>query len=83
MHHLFFGVVDPADLIPLSSIAADLQTLLLKTGHYNGPISGTFDESTRTALRALVGQENLEERWNGTGQMIDRVTVEYLQNRLG
>ncbi len=45
MHHLFFGAVDPADLIPLSSVAADLQTLLRKTGHYDGPVSGTFDDA--------------------------------------
>jgi uncharacterized Ntn-hydrolase superfamily protein len=82
MHHLFFGEVDPTDLIPLSEVAADLQTLMLKTGHYDGPISGHFDDASRTALRALVGQENLEERWDGTGEFIDRTTVEYLQQRL-
>lgn len=83
MHHLFFGIVDPADLIPLSEVAADMQRLMRKSGHYDGPISGTFDEASRQSLRALVGQENLEERWDGTGDTIDRTTVEYLQNRLG
>lgn len=82
MHHLFFGVVDPHDLIPLSDVAAEMQELLLKTGHYDGPVSGIIDEPTRKALRALVGQENLEERWDGTGDTIDRITVEYLQSRL-
>ncbi len=83
MHHLFFGVVSPDDLIPLSDIAAELQALMLQTGHYDGPVSGVFDHETRKALRALVGQENLEERWDGTGDMIDRITVEYLRRRLG
>ena len=83
MHHLFFGPVDPGDLIPLSDVAADMQNLMRKTGHYDGPVSGTFDSATRAALRALVGQENLEERWDGTGDTIDRITVEYLQKRLG
>ena len=83
MHHLFFGAVDPDDLIPLSDVASDMQQLMLKTGHYNGPVSGTFDEPTRKALRALVGQENLEERWDGTGDTIDRITVDYLKNRFG
>ncbi len=81
MHHLFFGVVDPADLIPLAGVAADLQILMQKTGHYTGPINGQFDAATRTSLRALVGQENLEERWDGTGDHIDRITIDYLQKR--
>jgi uncharacterized Ntn-hydrolase superfamily protein len=83
MHHFFFGAVDPADLVPLSDVAAELQSLMLKTGHYNGPVSGSFDEETRNAMRALVGQENLEERWDGTGDMIDRISVDYLLKRLG
>ena len=81
MHHLFFGAANPDDLIPLDDVAADLQALMLKTGHYDGPTSGSFDEETRQALRALVGQENLEERWDGTGDMIDSIIVEYLNNR--
>ena len=83
MHHLFFGVTDPADLVPLSDVAGDLQALLRRTGHYTGPVSGDFDEPTRRALRALVGSENLEERWDGTGEQIDRVVVDYLLKRLG
>jgi uncharacterized Ntn-hydrolase superfamily protein len=83
MHHLFFGVTDPADLVPLSEVAGDLQALLRRTGHYYGPVSGDFDEPTRRALRALVGSENLEERWDGTGDTIDRVVVDYLLKRLG
>jgi uncharacterized Ntn-hydrolase superfamily protein len=83
MHHLFFGVTDPADLIPLADVTGDLQALLRQTGHYDGPVSGDFDEATRRALRALVGSENLEERWDGTGDHIDRVVVDYLLKRLG
>ena len=83
MHHLFFGVTDPADLVPLSGVAGELQALLRRTGHYDGPVSGDFDEATRRALRALVGSENLEERWDGIGDQIDRVVVDYLLKRLG
>jgi uncharacterized Ntn-hydrolase superfamily protein len=83
MHHLFFGVTNPADLVPLADIAGDLQALLRRTGHYDGPVSGDFDGATRRALRALVGSENLEERWDGTGDQIDRVVVDYLLKRLG
>ena len=83
MHHLLFGEVDPANLIPLSGAAGDLQALLRRTGHYSGAATGIFDETTRAALRALVGSENLEERWDGTGDVIDRVVVDYLIDRFG
>jgi uncharacterized Ntn-hydrolase superfamily protein len=83
MHHLYFGQVDPDDLLELSDVAGELQTILRRTGDYFGDVSGEFDEETRAALRALVGRENLEERWDGTGERIDRVVVEYLSKRFG
>ncbi len=81
MHHLFFGQVNPEELIPLSEVAGELQALLQTSGDYDGPVTGKFNEATRTALRSLVGRENLEERWNGTGDQIDRLVIEYLKNR--
>jgi uncharacterized Ntn-hydrolase superfamily protein len=83
MHHLYFGVVNPDDLIPLGDVAAELQDLLQRTGHYAGSTTGVFDKATRKALRALVGMENLEERWNGEGDMIDRLVVECLRDKFG
>ncbi|MCB0090072.1 MAG: hypothetical protein KDE54_19345, partial [Caldilineaceae bacterium] len=35
------------------------------------------------ALRALVGAENLEERWHAQGDMIDGLVVEFLRNKFG
>lgn len=81
LHHLYFGQTQPEDLIPLAAVAAELQGLLQEAGYYHGPISGSFDPATRAALRALVGVENLEERWDGEGEMIDRQVVEYLRAR--
>lgn len=81
MHHLFFGQVDPDDLIPLAEGAADIQAILRRTKEYDGPVDGQFDEKTRQALRSLVGKENLEERWDGKGDMIDKKVVEYLKER--
>jgi uncharacterized Ntn-hydrolase superfamily protein len=83
MHHLYFGEVDPNNLIPIADIAADLQRLVYRTGHYHEEPHGKFDEATRQALRALVGAENLEERWDGTGDMIDKVAVDFLLERFG
>jgi uncharacterized Ntn-hydrolase superfamily protein len=83
MHHLYFGAVDPHNQIPIADITAELQTLLYRTGHYNSSANGIFDDETRKALRALVGAENLEERWDGTGDMIDKVVVDFLMERFG
>ena len=83
MHHLYFGKVDPDDLVPLADVAVEIQNLLQKAGYYDRPVTGIFDEHTRQALRELVGVENLEERWNGEGDSIDRCVVEYLRDRFG
>jgi uncharacterized Ntn-hydrolase superfamily protein len=83
MHHLFFGEVDPENVVPLDEVAADIQAMLLRTGHYQGQQTGQFDEATRKALWALVGEENLEERWDGTGDVIDRVALSFLLDRFG
>jgi uncharacterized Ntn-hydrolase superfamily protein len=83
MHHLYFQETDPADLVPLAELAPELQALLQQTGYYEGPLHGNFDEATRKALRALVGTENLEERWNGEGDEIDRMVVDYLYEKYG
>jgi uncharacterized Ntn-hydrolase superfamily protein len=83
MHHLFFGETRPEDLMPLAGVAGDLQAMLRRSGHYRGPLSGEFDEATRQALRELVGAENLEERWSGEGDVIDRTVVTYLLDRFG
>jgi uncharacterized Ntn-hydrolase superfamily protein len=83
IHHLFFGEVNKEDLLPLADVAVDMQVILKKTGHYKGPQNGKFDDETRKALRALVGSENLEERWNGEGDFIDRMAVEFLREKFG
>lgn len=81
MHHLYFGEVNEENLIPLESIALEMQELLRAAGHYGGELTGAFDADTRKALRALVGQENLEERWDGTGDAIDSKVVNFLQEK--
>jgi uncharacterized Ntn-hydrolase superfamily protein len=83
MHHLFFGQTDPDQLIPVADVAAEIQQILLRAGEYDGPVTGTFDEGTRSALRSLVGKENLEERWDGSGDLIDGVVVNFLRKRFG
>jgi uncharacterized Ntn-hydrolase superfamily protein len=81
IHHMYFGAVDKNDMLPLAGVAREIQVIMLRTGHYTGPLSGVFDDDTRKALRALVGAENLEERWTGEGDEIDRVSLEYLREK--
>jgi uncharacterized Ntn-hydrolase superfamily protein len=81
MHHLFFGRVDPNNVVDLKEVAKELQVIVSATGHYSGPVNGDFDEASRKALRALVGSENLEERWDGSGDTIDKQVLEFLRNK--
>jgi len=83
MHHLFFGSVSPDNLIPMAQVARELQGILAATGDYGGELHGLFDGPTREALLALASRENLEERWQGDSERIDRVVVDYLRRRFG
>jgi hypothetical protein len=49
------------------------------TGHLQGEQPGVFDEATRQALVKLVRIENLEQRWDGAGELVDRDVLEYLR----
>jgi uncharacterized Ntn-hydrolase superfamily protein len=83
LHKLYLFHSEPGDLIPVTpDVARMLQAILRKTGHYDGPLSGDYDEATRAAMRALVGIENLEERWREDDQ-IDRVALDFLLARFG
>lgn len=84
LHQLYFGAVQPEDLLPIdTAIATELQTILYKQGYYKKPISGQWDADSISAFWELVGSENLEERWNPDHEphKIDRVALEYLRKR--
>ena len=81
IHHLFFGETKPGNVAPLAEVAGEIQEILTRTGHYDGPQNGVFDEATRKALRALVGQENLEERWTGEEDDIDLEALDFLRDK--
>jgi len=80
-HHLYFGEVDPENLISLPSFARELQGIMKKTGHFKEDVNGVLTDATISALKTLVGEENLEERWNGDENLIDSKVVEYLRDK--
>ena len=85
-HHLLFGDINPDDLMPIGSeLARELQTMLVAQGYYSEDQDGEWDDATKEAFRALVGNENLEERWSLDKEpdKIDRVALNYLRNRFG
>jgi uncharacterized Ntn-hydrolase superfamily protein len=80
LHRLYLTHSSPDELIPVSEeIARELQTIGQKAGHYQGEISGNYDEVTKKALWDLYGVENLEERWHD--HLIDTVALEFLRQR--
>ncbi|GAB4575476.1 MAG: DUF1028 domain-containing protein [Anaerolineae bacterium] len=84
MHHVFFGESRPEDLLLIDPpLARELQAMLLAQGYYDGGITGEWDEASKQAFWALVGNENLEERWviDEHPDYIDRVMLEYLRSR--
>jgi len=83
LHHLYFGATNEATAVSLKAVAEELQEILVKTGYYDGPVDGEFDEETRAALRSLVGRENLEERWTGKEHVIDAAVLKYLREKFG
>lgn len=83
-HHLFFGNVKTGGAIPIdATIARELQEIMLEQGYMGGQVNGEWDDITKQAFWVLVGNENLEERWNlqVESDKIDPVILDYLRKR--
>ena len=86
LHHLFLGAPRPADSLPIdTAIARELQHMLLAQGYSQGEPNGVWDDASQQAFWQLVGNENLEERWNLdiNPNVIDRIALDYLRERFG
>jgi uncharacterized Ntn-hydrolase superfamily protein len=82
LHHVYFGKPSPETLVTIDGqIARELQRIVKQSQHYRGPISGSYDEETRRAVEALVGVENLEDRWPFGSNQIDPVAFRFLQKQ--
>ena len=82
-HHLYFGQPKPEDRLPITpDLARELQAMLRAGGYTSAEPSGQWDAASIQAFDALVGSENLEERWNSAeADVIDRVALEYLRSK--
>jgi len=77
---LYFEKPAPEDRLPLEgALLVELQELMRVLGYYQGPVHGQWDEATRRAYTALIGNENFEERIPLDADWIDRAVLEYLR----
>ena len=84
MHELYFGESDEKDRVPLKGEPLqDLQEIIIKLGYMDGMADGTYDELTKTALRAFTGNENFEERCDLEAGWMDKPVLEYLLKKFG
>lgn len=84
MHRLYFGESPEEDKLDVEGeVARSLQVLMDDLGYYEGPADGQYDEATREALRAFVGNENFEERTDVKAGRIDRPVYDFLLRRFG
>ncbi len=86
IHHVFFRPPRPEDqLIITPDIARELQFIMRQGGYFQTEPDGEWNDTSKRAFRALIGNENLEERWSldKLPDSIDRVVLAYLRQRFG
>jgi len=81
LYALYFFETDPEKLVKIEgSVAKEIQEILQRTGYYQGPISGIYDEHTKKSLKDFVSTENLEERWRDD-DLLDGVILGFIRER--
>lgn len=79
IHTLYFTETRAEDVLPIDEeVSRRIRRVLQAAGISGVDVTGPYDETTRDALRALSGRENLEGRWR-EGPEIDQVALEYLE----
>ncbi len=81
LHHLYFDKGPKSRRVKLEGRALkEVQKIMRGLGYY-APTHGTYDEATREAFRAFIGNENFEERANPDAGWIDGAVFEYLMEK--
>jgi len=82
LHHLFFQPPTPGEMVAIEGeLAREVQHILQWAGYYDGPISGAYDAPTRKAFRALIGNENFEERYDEEEGLISGQVMDLLRRK--
>lgn len=82
LHHLFFKPPAPGEMVRIEGdLAREAQRILQWAGYYDGPLNGQYDDQTRQAMRALIGNENFEERFDEDQGLISRQVMEVLRQK--
>jgi uncharacterized Ntn-hydrolase superfamily protein len=81
LHKLYLFKTNPDEIVPINgAIARELQGVLVRTGDYEGAVTGVYDDATRKAFNAFSMRENLEDRWV-EGPQIDGVVLRFIRQR--
>ncbi|MEJ2734433.1 MAG: DUF1028 domain-containing protein [Anaerolineae bacterium] len=84
LHHLFFKPPAPGEMIAIEGeLARDAQRILQWAGYYDGPLTGEYDPPTQKAMRALIGNENFEERFDEEKGLISSQVMDVLRQKFG
>lgn len=82
LHHLYFKPPQPGEMVAIEGeLAREVQNILQWAGFYDGPITGEYDAGTRSALAALIGNENFEERFDEEEGQISREVMDILRRK--
>jgi uncharacterized Ntn-hydrolase superfamily protein len=82
LHHLFFKPPAPGEMVAIEGeLAREAQRILQWAGYYDGPITGEYDPPTKKAMRALIGNENFEERFDEEKGMISSQVMDVLRQK--
>lgn len=82
LHRLYFGKSPKSERVKLEDkVVKDIQKIMKELGYYT-PTNGEYDDATREAFRAFIGNENFEERANPDAGWIDGPVLDYLMKKL-
>ncbi len=78
LHHLYFGKSPKSERVKLEGSAVkEIQRIMKGLGYYT-PTNGEYDDATRQAFEAFIGNENFEERADPDKGWIDGPVLEYM-----
>ncbi len=82
LHRLYFGKSPKSERIALEGkVVKDIQKIMKELGYYT-PTHGDYDDATRQAFSAFIGNENFEQRADPDKGWIDGPVLEYLMKKL-